>query len=341
MGIADRDYYGADAGRGGGRGFGGSRTGMASFRFVSANTWIIIINVAVFLLDRALLSMQLGGEYPVDGGGKHNGPMLYAWGHFSTYLGFWPKIEVWRLVTFQFLHANFMHVFFNMFGLFIFGAIVEQHLGRRKYVAYYLVCGIFGGLAYMLLNLLEAVFHINVPGNFGNPSTPLVGASAGVFGVIVACAYLMPNQRVTLIFPPIPMKMSWMAYGYVALAMYNLIRGGANAGGEAAHLGGAIAGFFFIRNSHLLRDFFDVFEDSRKPRNSGAPTRPPKQKKPRGGFKQTEPVGKIGASRATTSDEKELDRLLAKVSESGVGSLTDSEREFLQKESARRQSSSG
>lgn len=341
MGIADRDYYGVGSGRGGMR--GGGRAGIGSFRFVSANTWLIIINTAVFLLDALLWEMKVGGSFAVDSGGTQTSRLLYAWGHFSTYLGF-SMIEVWRLVSFQFLHANLVHLFFNMFGLFIFGSIVEQHLGRRRYVAYYMVCGIFGGLAYMLLNLLEAVFGLNVPGNFGSPSTPLVGASAGVFGVIVACAYLMPNQRVVLLFPPIPLKLSWMAYGYVAIAAFNLITGSRNAGGEAAHLGGAVAGYFFIRNTHLLRDFFDVFDDSRKPQKPGGPRRPPKQRTPRGGFRDTAPAGHIGRERGsgkTGADDSELDRVLAKVSASGIGSLTDKEREFLQTESARRQSTGG
>jgi hypothetical protein len=77
---------------------------------------------------------------------------LHALGHFSTYLAVF-KLEVWRLVTFQFLHANVTHLLFNMIGLYMFGGMVEQYLGSKRYLAFYLACGICGGLGYLLLNL--------------------------------------------------------------------------------------------------------------------------------------------------------------------------------------------
>src|SRR5947207_11272537 len=103
--------------------------------------------------------------------------------------------------------------------------------------------------------MLGSMAHLRRPGVLIDaPWTPLVGASAGVFGVILACAYIAPEAMVQLILPPVPLKLKWFAYGYVVVAAWNLLRGGANAGGDAAHIGGAIAGFFFIRNAHLLRD---------------------------------------------------------------------------------------
>ncbi|MEZ6317678.1 MAG: rhomboid family intramembrane serine protease [Phycisphaerales bacterium] len=226
--------------------------------------------------------------------------VLEQYGHFSTYWGF-GKLEVWRLVTFQFLHANFMHVFFNMFGLFIFGSLVEQYLGAKRYLAFYLTCGIFGGLMYLLLNLI-GLAHIPLPGALTvNQQTHLIGASAGVFGVILACAYIAPDLTIQLLFPPIPLKMRTFAYAYVVIAIYGLLFG-SNAGGDAAHIGGAIAGFFFIRNAHLLSDFFDVFNDSRKPE----PARRHKGAKP-----------------------DEVDRILDKVRQSGIASLTEREKRTL------------
>ncbi len=235
-------------------------------------------------------------------------PLEY-WGHFSTYQGFF-RLEVWRLVTFQFLHShdNFWHIAFNMFGLFVFGGIVEQFLGSKRYLAFYLMCGIGGGLGYLLLNLIGAV-GVPLPGALDVAiTTPLIGASAGVFGVIVACAYIAPNTILHLIFPPIPLKLKWLAYGYVGLAAFNLfIARGANQGGDAAHLGGAVAGWYFIRNSHLLRDFFDVFKNSRKGGGGG------------GG----------GAGGKRKGDEAEVDRILAKVSAQGLQSLTPAEKRTL------------
>lgn len=297
MGIYDREYI-----RMGPR----SKSGLGRMGALSVNSWIIIINVVVHLLANTAF------------------PILYDIGYFSTAKALFYihnaktilSLEVWRFVTFQFLHApGIMHIFFNMFGLYVFGGLVEEYLGRKRYAAFYLVCGIFGGLAYVLLNLLESVFHLPIPGDFGDPTTPLVGASAGVFGVIMASAFIAPNAIVQLIFPPIPLKLKWFAYGYVAVAAFVVITGGKNAGGQAAHLGGAFAGYFFIRNAHLLRDFFDVFSDSRHPQPGGG-----------------------GAERRAAPSQDEVDRILSKVGTQGIHSLSEAERRTLRRatESTRR-----
>jgi len=249
---------------------------------------------------------------------------FHAYGHFSTYTLF--KLEVWRAITFQFLHASITHLLFNMLGLYFFGSMVEQYLGSKRYLAFYLVCGIAGALAYLGLNVagyvtLEFFGSEKIPGLLYNASTtPLVGASAGVFGVIMACAFISPNSIVQLIFPPIPMKLRTMAFVYVGIAVLTVLFGGHNAGGEAAHLGGAVAGFFLIRRPHLLRDFFDVFTDSRKK----GPERPPEVR--------------ARPSNPPIRDE-EVDRILAKVSAEGLHSLTASEREALRRASESRRAS--
>ncbi len=361
MGIHDRDYY--DDRRGGGG--GGIGLGRVSFRpkQLSVTSWLIIINVLVFVVDARLPVVDIADlsvipetisadvaarAVPADTPRPPNVPIgaswprplvdpetnqaiaavgadgtvypavqyyrswhpLNGWGHFSLLKGF-RALEVWRVVTFQFLHADITHLFFNMFGLFIFGGMVEQYLGRKKYLSYYLICGIGGGLLYLLFAGLSAL-NVPLPGTLGMTTmgTPLIGASAGVFGVIVACARIAPDMRVMLLFPPIPLKMSWLAYGYVALATFNLLRGGSNAGGDAAHLGGAIAGFYFIRNQHLLRGFLD-FGIGPSPKNS---------RQPRG------PRGKAPS-------QQDVDRILAKVNEKGLHSLTSREKKTLERAS--------
>ncbi len=375
MSIYDREYI-----RVGPR----SKSGLGSLRFISFNSWIIIINVLVFLADAALsghpvpvvvgetlqrevdsankvtdriLRDQLGNPVPtrvpvvvrdqsgnrfldpqgrtalnpalgVGGtvyravGDKRTGEVvgqqtivmmgpLQAYGHLSTAHGI-RGLEMWRYLTFQFLHASVSHIFFNMFGLWVFGGMVEQYLGSKRYVAFYLTCGIFGAVSYLILNLLGTQLKWHLPGVLTDSEyTPLVGASAGVFGVIMACAYIAPNAIVQLLFPPIPMRLKWMAYGYVVLAAWNLLRGGANAGGDAAHIGGAIAGFFFIRNAHLLRDFFDVFGNSRR----GAPA--------------------VGVPGTMDIDAAEVDRILGKVARDGLASLSEEERRTLRRASGR------
>ncbi len=302
MGIYDREYV--RDGRGGG-GFGGGGGPARRLSGWSFNTWLIAINVAVFVLQALVLR-----SYQSSWTGL-TGDWLFQWGHFSTRLGF-GALEVWRLVTFQFLHGGIVHLAFNMIGLYFFGGLVEQYLGKKRYAAFYLMCGLCGGLLYLLLNLVGYV-GVPLPGALDvHPRTPLIGASAGVFGVIVACAFIAPNTVVQLLFPPIPLKMKTFAYGYVALAAANLIfNWSGNQGGDAAHLGGAIAGFFFIRRPHLLREFFDVFGNSSKPKARPGP--------------------RAGQRKRKTPDEAEVDRVLDKVQREGLHSLTSAEKKILQR----------
>ncbi len=320
MGIYDRDYQRADTGRGWAGNTGGPGAMMRRRGPWTVNTWLIVSNIAIHVLAVTVFARP---RLPT-------GTLLHHYGHWSTAKGFFEiiqsidpsgqvvstlqlNLQVWRLLTFQFLHSpdNLLHIFFNMFGLFIFGPMVEETLGGRKYLAFYLVCGIMGGVLYVLLNLL-GMAGVPLPGVLmSHPSTPLVGASAGVFGVIMACAYIAPNTVVQLLFPPIPIRMKWLAYGYVGLSLFNLLTSGHNAGGDAAHIGGAIAGYFFIRNSDHLLDFFDVLGNSKKPK----PGRTPGRAGPR-----------------APSDE-EIDRILDKVRIKGIQSLSRREKRVLEKAS--------
>jgi len=372
MGIADRDYTRA-GGRGGfGTGGGGMGLGRAGW---SVNTWLIAINVAVFALTVMLFSApplqrpmffravweqgvtpaqasravylkeqirpgvpsQMIDLYEIPGTTPEGAPMVDAmgrpiprrigsqqvvmvpwtdfWGHFSTvraFLGF----EVWRFVTFQFLHASIGHLLMNMLGLWMFGTLAEQFLGSKRYLAYYLACGIFGAVAYLLLNFLGSYVFPNsrIPGLLvHDPATPLVGASAGIFGVLMAAAYISPRS-IVYVFGLVPLRTRTAVYGFVGLAAIMLLRGSDNAGGEAAHLGGAISGYILIRRQYLLRDFFDILGPSKpkSPRGRGptptTPARPP----------------------------ADVDRILAKVSEQGLSSLTDAEKRALSEATAAR-----
>ena len=319
MAIYDRDYVFQQQQRPGG------------LSFLTANTWIILINVAVFAIQIVLnYGMRVGD--PIS---------KFGWLSYDTSF---KGLEFWRFITFQFLHSGMLHIFFNMLGLYVFGPIVEQQLGRQRYVAYYLATGIFGGVGFMLIVLLGAL--VPSVGAFlsVNQSVPLVGASAGVFGVIMACAYIAPNEVVTLMFPPIPLKMRTFAYAYVAIAAISIIMGAKNSGGEAAHLGGAIAGYFFIRNIHLLRDFFDVFGDSRKPK---AASRSLLDKREPGkgfwGFGKKD-GGKPSVLRPSAAEREveearklgeEVDRILAKAKANGLHTLSEREKRTLQQATER------
>lgn len=249
-----------------------------------------------------------------------------AWGHFSTARAFFG-LEVWRFITFQFLHADITHLGFNMLGLWFAGYLVEGYLGKRRFLAFYLTCGIFGSLMYLLLNLSGNVLahQFNVqqssilnPLLFDSVYTPLVGASAGIFGLLIAAAFIAPDDRV-YVLGIIPMKLRTAAYGFTIIALVNLMVGESNKGGEAAHIGGAIAGYFFIRRMHLLRDFFDVFGDSRTNND------PPSTSKPVGG-------GFFGLFRKK-DDPQRVDEILQKISDKGLDSLSREEKMVLARNS--------
>lgn len=303
MGIYDREYL-----KVGPR----SASGVGSLRFVSFNTWLIIANVAVFVLQMALPARVY--SVPAAQAPIAMDPVT-AYGHLSMFTAI-RSLEVWRLVTFQFLHGSPMHLLFNMFGLYVFGSLVEQYLGFKRYAAFYLVCGICGGLLFLILTVLGGI-GMNIPGVLQlSEAAPLVGASAGVFGVIMACAFLEPKAIVDpLPILPVGIPMKYFAYGYVAIAAANLVMGGRNAGGDAAHLGGAIAGYFFIRNTHLLHDFFDVFTRSDARGISG------------GSFSGS---GSDRGSRAAASPA-EVDAILAKIKAHGLHSLSERERTVLRR----------
>jgi membrane associated rhomboid family serine protease len=130
-----------------------------------------------------------------------------------------------------------------MLALYYFGPMIERYLGSRRYLAFYLICGVSGAVMYLLL-LYAHILNL-LP-------LPMVGASAGILGVLIAAARVAPNTTVMLLFPPIPMRLRMMAWIFVGIAVITVLQNGQNAGGEAGHLGGAAMGFLLIQRPQLL-----------------------------------------------------------------------------------------
>lgn len=243
MGIYDRDYYRRSLPRG----------GLAYFSAWSLTTWLIVINVAVFFADGVMRRIMMPSIHDLMFADDPriaqrawlllSGPLTH-WGYFSTDLAIFHA-QVWRFITFQFLHASGIHLLVNMAGLFFFGPIVEVQLGARRFAAFYLACGLAGALCYLLLNLARVLPE--------GPQTPLVGASAGIFGLLVAAAIIAPDLELFFWFVPVTVKM--LAIGGMLLAAYQVFALGVNAGGEAAHLGGGVLGFLLMKNQHWLNPF--------------------------------------------------------------------------------------
>lgn len=278
-----------------------------------------IINPEKLVVDeqkRVVVDRVTGAPLPFVIGYQREGflPPLYAFGHFSTAKAF--GMEAWRFLTFQFLHFNAVHLLFNMFGLWFVGGLVEQYLGSRRYAVFYLASGAAGAMMYLFLNLMGNLLGIRLPGLlFNDVYTPLIGASAGVFSVLVAAAYIQPHAIVQVYFV-IPMKLRTAVYGLMGITLINLLTGSKNAGGEAAHVGGALAGYYLIRHTHLLRTVFGLLgsgpiKTSRDDAFAAA-------------------AGPGGRSRAD-ANWAQIDRVVAKADAQGLSSLTPAEKRVLQR----------
>jgi membrane associated rhomboid family serine protease len=189
---------------------------------------LIIANVVVFLLqktlgDEALASMMLWPLGP-------NGLDLFSTGY---------EFKPWQLLTYGFMHGSFPHLAFNMLALYMFGAPLEYTWGDRRFLAYFLVCLVGAGV----LQLLVGWWTVSQ----GGEPYPTVGASGGVFGLLLAYGMLFPNQRVMLLFPPIPMKARTLVIVYGAVELMLGFTGWQPGVAHFAHLGGMLFGWLLIR----------------------------------------------------------------------------------------------
>jgi membrane associated rhomboid family serine protease len=146
-----------------------------------------------------------------------------------------PSFQLWQLLTYGFLHGSLTHLFFNMFALYMFGGEVERLLGQRHFLVYYLVC-VIGA----------AVAQIFVMGNMNQMPVPTVGASGGVFGLLLAFGLAWPHRRLMLLFPPIPMPAWLFVTLYGALELYLGVTGSGAGVAHFAHLGGMAAGYALL-----------------------------------------------------------------------------------------------
>jgi membrane associated rhomboid family serine protease len=188
---------------------------------------LLFLNIGVFVLQ-GLLGPGLLGPFAL-------------WPPASTRFPNAPEFQVWQLLTYGFLHGGLAHLFFNMFALYMFGPAIESRLGPRRFLVYYLAC-VIGA----------AVLQLWVGTSADSYPAPTVGASGGVFGLLLAFGMFYPHQKLMLLFPPIPMP-AWLfvtLYGLLELYLGVSGRGmsGTGSGGIAhfAHLGGLITGFFLL-----------------------------------------------------------------------------------------------
>lgn len=241
--------------------------------------WLLIINIAVYFIQ------ILGAD------------RLFTV-VFSVYPESWQfSIQIWRLVTYQFLHGSMWHLLGNMIGLFFLGPTLERHWGSNRFVKFYLGCGIAGGLFYILL---ASVNFLTI--------APMIGASGAILGMLAACAILFPHFIVFFVLFPVPIRIA--AIILILIASITILSKGVNAGGEAAHLAGMAAGAFY------------VFSENWRQRLKF---------KLRSGMYEK----KVNEQRKL---QFELDRILKKVHDNGIQSLTWQEKKILKKATQQHQS---
>jgi membrane associated rhomboid family serine protease len=309
MGIYDRDYY---------RNEGPSYIG-SFFDRGKVCKWLIFVNVACFAVQ--LVTMHFPGQEQS------------AWFTklFDLKVGEVLHGEVWRLLTHAFLHdpdrsAMFMHILFNMAFLWWFGSDVEDLYGPREFLAIYLTAAVISGVAYSL-SVVAGIQPVNEEKGFG-----ALGASGAVTAILVICAMHYPRRLVYVFFMlPVPI---WLFVALsVAQDLFGLLGGGHGNVGYAGHLGGAAFGMLYYTMNIRLLNYLPSFGSWRRQRARARLRIYREEEEPR------TPVHAVqGPALARDVDEQleaRMDDVLQKVSDHGMDSLTDQEREILQRASER------
>ena len=254
--------------------------------------------------------------------------------------------QVWQLLTYMFLHSGFTHILFNMFALWMFGVVIENVWGPKKFLFYYISCGVGAGIMQEIAQFFSFYFTISAQDptvGFGELfaighqlSTQLngwttIGASGAVYAILLAFGMIFPNERI-FIFPlPIPIKAKWFVMFYVAIDLFSAMSSSGDNVANMAHLGGMLFGYLMIRywNNHPTagygrsngRQFFDRLKENFEKRSQ------PKMKVHKGGTNDREDDWEFNARKK--QNQEEIDRILDKIRRSGYDSLTKEEKQKL------------
>jgi membrane associated rhomboid family serine protease len=285
MGLHDRPYW-REEGSGGGFGpapGGGLFVGVP--KPTPAVKVLLIMNLVMFVAQ----------VFADQGTAMRLGPMTRYLG--VTAAAWW---QVWRYVTFQFLHGDFWHIAMNMLGVYMLGSPLEQRIGTRMFTWFYLSCGAFAGVLYAVVMGLWGLA----------PHMPIIGASGGVFAIVLAAAVYMPNFRLILVLFPVPIRLAALLIfgGMLLFVLQGLSMGGGAAlatMSDVAHLGGAIAAAGWVWGFPRVSR---ATSEMRTKINDGAWER---------------------KMRRQQEEQDEVDRILKKIRDEGINSLSGRERRAL------------
>jgi membrane associated rhomboid family serine protease len=295
--------------------------------------FLLISNGAIFLAELLFGSFYLPGHERLND-------------FIVQYFSLWPigsgNFYPWQLISYMFLHEGFTHILFNMFALWMFGVEVENTWGTKKFLIYYLICGLGGAAAHLVLSSV-----------FGAENGPLLGASGAIFGVLVAFGLMFPDRSVYF-FPLffIPVKAKYFVGLYIALEVYAITSANDNVS-HLAHLGGALTGIIYL----LISTGGKILAMKRKPGWDGSggngaqrPVWRGPQQQPGffGGRGRSSGKGAVDAEYRDINDtgtpineshtdvqkgrvitQEEIDRILDKIAATGYQNLTSDERDVL------------
>ena len=299
---------------------------------------LLIVNIVMFLI-----TMLVGGT-------SYGNEVAYRLNDiFGLHFILSRDFHLYQLFTYMFMHGNLTHLFFNMFALWMFGCVVENVWGPRKFLFYYIACGIGAGLFQELAQFVQFYMMASeqIP-NFSftqittvahNSAAVLsqwttVGASGAIYAILLAFGMIFPEERI-FIFPlPIPIKAKWFVIGYAAIELFSAISTTGDGVAHIAHLGGMVFGFFMIRywnrhpDSRYGRDggqeFFNRLRSSWEKRSHKSTTKD----NWRSNSKPTSnPDWDYNARKKAEQDE--IDAILDKIRKSGYDSLTKAEKQRL------------
>ncbi len=221
------------------------------------------------------------------------------------------QFKLWQFVSYMFIHANVWHILFNMWGLYLFGTVVLSLLGTARFLTLYFLSGVSGAGLWLLVNW--------------NMRSYLVGASAGVFGVMMAAAMLYPNMKIQLLFPPIPMTMKVFVLIFAGIEVLNELSNTQGGVAHLAHLGGFLCAYVYI--TYLYGDqVWDMFGFLKVARKKS----PAKIKVPKGWKVYSNPSP---PREPQPVSKEEVNRILDKISAYGMDSLSEKEFATLQRAS--------
>ena len=266
---------------------------------------LILINVLVYALDCLLFIIsKLSGTAEL-----FNTPYYY-----QSLPGNWIGLlyQPWTLLTYFFTHEipSPLHILFNMLGLYWFGMVVQDLIGSKKLTSIYILGGLFAGLVFLVVLNFIPYFSAN------HSATTLVGASGSVYAIVIAAAVLAPNYKFYMLLLG-PVKISYIAIFYIFISLIGTV--GSNAGGNIAHLGGALMGYFFISQLRKGNDL-GMFLHSFTSKIKGLFNR---SKRIKVSYKNE------NADVSPKAKQAQIDAILDKISQSGYESLSKEEKRNL------------